>query len=142
MIEILNTQTKYRVNKRSLTGLANRLVRHYHLGKPEVVLAFVGEAVIRRLNRNYLQEDKVTDVLSFPLGRKGSDGRYYLGDIIIAPAQAQRQARRKRHGLERELGVLVIHGFLHLIGYEHGRGGIEKEEARLQERFLGRGKRA
>ncbi len=138
MIEILNTQTKCRVDRRSLAGLANKLVRHYRLPTPELSLAFVGEAAIRRLNRDYLKEDKVTDVLSFPLGRRAADGKYYLGDIIIAPAQAQRQARLKGHGLDRELGVLVIHGFLHLIGYDHGRGGIEKEEARLQKRLLER----
>jgi probable rRNA maturation factor len=120
-----------------MAGLLGRLIRHYGLKDPELSLAFVGEQAIRRLNREFLKEDRVTDVLSFPIGRKAADGRYYLGDIIIAPAQARRQARRQGHGLERELGVLVIHGFLHLIDYDHGRG-IEEEEARMQKRLLGR----
>jgi probable rRNA maturation factor len=137
MVEILNTQTKHRVSKRSMGGLLDRLIRHYGLKDPELSLAFVGERTIRRLNREFLKKDRVTDVLSFPIARKGADGLYYLGDIIIAPAQARRQARQKGHGIERELGILVIHGFLHLLGYDHGRG-IEEEEARLQKRLLGR----
>lgn len=135
MVEILNTQTKHRVNKRSMSGLLGRLIRHYRLKDPELSLAFVGEKAIRRLNREFLKEDRVTDVLSFPIARKAADGRFYLGDIIIAPAQARRQARQKGHGLERELGILVIHGFLHLLDYDHGRG-IEEEEARMQKRLL------
>ncbi len=141
MIEILNTQTRCRVNKRALRDLASRLVRHYRVRSPELVLAFVGEAAIRKLNREHLGKDKVTDVLSFPLGRQAADGKFYLGDIVIAPARAARQAREKGHGLEKELGILVIHGFLHLIGYDHGGYRIEKEEARARERFLGRGRR-
>lgn len=135
MIEILNTQTKHRVNKRRLAGLLETLVRHYRLRPPELSLALVGERVIRRLNRDFLKEDKVTDVLSFPLARTAADGNYYLGDIIIAPAQADRQARRQGHGLDRELEVLVIHGFLHLLGYDHFRG-IEEEETRMQKLYL------
>lgn len=135
MIEILNLQTKHRVNKRRLAGLLGRLTRHYRLRSPELSLALVGERRMRRLNRKFLKEDKVTDVLSFPLDRTAADGKYYLGEIIIAPAQAERQARRKGHGLERELGVLVIHGFLHLLGFDHFRG-IEEEDARLQKYCL------
>jgi probable rRNA maturation factor len=138
MIEVLNTQTKYRVPKRALASLAARLVRHYRLGSPELVLSFVGEAAIRRLNRDFLKKDKVTDVLSFPMGWLAADGRYYLGDIVIAPARAARQAREKGHSLERELGILVIHGFLHLLGYDHGGYRIEKEEERARARFLDR----
>lgn len=131
MVEILNRQTKYRVNRRALGRLLETLVRRYRLKSPEIGLALVGDQAIRRLNRRYLHEDKVTDVLSFPIDRKAADGKYYLGDIIIAPGRAGRQAREKGHSLERELRALVIHGFLHLIGFDHFEG-IEEEEARLR----------
>jgi probable rRNA maturation factor len=85
---------------------------------------------MRTLNRKFRKKDKPTDVLSFPLGKKGPDGKFYLGDIVIAVPVASRQARDKGHGLERELKLLALHGFLHLIGFDHGRG-IEEEEARL-----------
>lgn len=137
MIEILNTQTRYRVNKRALAGLADRLVRRYRVRSPELVLAFVGESAIRRLNREHLGKDRVTDVLSFPMGWRAADGKFYLGDVIICPARAARQARERGHGLERELSILVIHGFLHLLGYGHGGYRIEKEEALARERLLG-----
>ncbi len=138
MIEIQNRQRKYRVNKRALARLAEKLARHYRVRAPELGLAFVGESAIRRLNRVYRRRDKVTDVLSFPLGCRAADGKFYLGDIVIAPAQAARQARQKGHGLEEEMGVLLIHGFLHLLGYDHARYRIEREEARARELFLGR----
>jgi probable rRNA maturation factor len=138
MLEIINSQRKYRVNRRFLGGLVARLIRHYRLGSPELSLALVGERAIRRLNREYLKKDRVTDVLSFPLGRRAADGKFYLGDIVIAPARARRQARRAGHSLEREMGILVIHGFLHLLGRDHGRGGVEEEELRLRECCLGR----
>ncbi len=141
MIEVLNTQTRYRVNRRAVEDLASRLVRRYRVRSPELVLAFVGEAAIRRLNREHLGKDKVTDVLSFPMGRRAADGKFYLGDIIISPARAARQARERGHSLEREISILVIHGFLHLLGYGHGGYRIEKEEAGAQERLLGRKRR-
>jgi probable rRNA maturation factor len=134
MVEILNSQTKCRINKRALGRLMEALVRRYRLKSPEIGLALVGDQVIRRLNRRFLQEDKVTDVLSFPIGRKAGDGKYYLGDIVIAPDRARRQAREKGHSLERELQALVIHGFLHLLGFDHFKG-IEEEEARLQKLY-------
>jgi len=134
MVEILNSQTKYRINKRALGRLVEALVRRYRLKSPEIGLALVGDQAIRRLNRRFLQEDKVTDVLSFPIGRKAADGKYYLGDIIIAPGRARRQAREKGHSLERELRALVVHGFLHLLGFDHFEG-IEEEEARLQKLY-------
>jgi probable rRNA maturation factor len=77
-----------------------------------------------------MKKDKPTDVLSFPLGDKGPDGKYYLGDIVIAVPVAARQAREKGHGLDRELRVLAVHGFLHLLGYDHD-AGIEEEERKL-----------
>ncbi len=77
-----------------------------------------------------MKKDKPTDVLSFPLGEKGPDGTFYLGDIVIAVPVAARQARAKGHGLDRELRLLAIHGYLHLLGYDHF-AGIEEEERKL-----------
>ncbi len=76
-----------------------------------------------------MRKDRPTDVLSFPLGERGADGRFYLGDIIISVPVAFRQGREKGHGLERELKLLAIHGFLHLLGYDHSAGMEEEERA-------------
>ena len=127
MIEIINRQKKHPVRTRAFKRLLEDLVAGYRLADPEVTLAFVGTKAIRTLNRKFMKKDRPTDVLSFPLGKKGADGRFYLGDIVISVPVAFRQAREKGHGLERELKVLAIHGFLHLLGYDHF-AGIEEEE--------------
>ncbi|MFO7734327.1 MAG: rRNA maturation RNase YbeY [Candidatus Aminicenantes bacterium] len=130
MIEILNRQKKHPIRTRELRDLLGRLVARYRLADPEVTLALVGSAAMRTLNRRFRKKDRPTDVLSFPLGKQGPDGRHYLGDIVIAVPVAFRQAREKGHSLKRELELLAVHGFLHLIGFDHG-AGIEQEEARL-----------
>jgi probable rRNA maturation factor len=135
MITILNRQRKHPVRIRAFERLLGDLARTYRLADPEVSLAFVGERAIRTLNRKFMKKDKPTDVLSFPLGEKGPDGKYYLGDIVIAVPVAARQAREKGHGLDRELRLLAIHGFLHLLGYDHF-AGIEEEERKAHRRHL------
>jgi probable rRNA maturation factor len=112
-----------------------RLVDHYQLDDPEVTLAFVNNKAIQELNRQFLKKNAPTDVLSFPMGEKGADGKYYLGDIIISVPKAHEQATEKEHGLEKEMEILTIHGFLHLMGYEHFKG-LEKEEKKIRKLFL------
>jgi probable rRNA maturation factor len=129
MIEILNRQKKFRIDLGRFERLLKKLVRHYGLNRPEIALSFVDDPEIRELNRKFRKRDKPTDVLSFPLNEKASDGRFYLGDIIIAVPTASAQATELSHGLERELEYLAIHGFLHLLGYEHGQGHEEEEAA-------------
>jgi probable rRNA maturation factor len=129
MIEILNRQKKFRIDFGRFERLLKKLVRHYGLNRPEIALSFVDDPEIRELNRKFRKRDKPTDVLSFPLNEKASDGRFYLGDIIIAVPTASAQATELSHGLERELEYLAIHGFLHLLGYEHGQGHEEEEAA-------------
>jgi len=98
----------------------------------EVSLAFVDDTKMRELNRKHRRIDRTTDVLSFgqrlPRGVRGAeatphlredpDGVLRLGDIVISPGQARRQARRRRRPLESEVAFLAAHGALHLVGYE------------------------
>ena len=135
MIEIINRQKKHPVRTKSFERLLSDLAAQYRLADPEVTLAFVGEKAMRTLNRRFMKKDRPTDVLSFPLGEKGPDGKFYLGDIVIAVPVAARQAREKGHGLDRELRLLAIHGCLHLLGYDHF-AGIEEEERKAHGRYL------
>lgn len=137
MIEILNHQNRHRLNLKKLKNLLKRLIEHYKLDNPEVTLVFVNTKQIKTLNRKYLKKDSPTDVLSFPIGEKSADGKFYLGDIIISVPQAFKQCSSQKHGLERELELLTIHGFLHLLGFEHS-AGIEEEEEKI-EKLLFRG---
>ena len=95
-----------------------------------VTIALVGDAAMRRLNRCFAGEDRVTDVLSFP-----SDAvEGVLGDIAIATGVARRQARDGGHTYSEELRVLALHGLLHLLGYDHhgDDGTMARVESRLR----------
>ena len=100
----------------------------------DVAIVLAGDATVRRLNRDFRGKDRTTDVLSFPAGNERlPDGTRPLGEIVISVAQAARQARARGHSLARELRVLVIHGYLHLLGYDHevDDGTMMRLEARL-----------
>jgi probable rRNA maturation factor len=127
MIEILNQQHRYWISTKRFKRLLQELTKHYHLKDPDLVLAFVNTKKIKDLNRRFLKKNRPTDVLSFPLREQSADGKFYLGDIVISVPQAFKQCFSQKHGLETELQILTIHGFLHLLGLEHS-AGIEQEE--------------
>jgi probable rRNA maturation factor len=135
MVVIINKLKKNPVPLTRLKSLLQQLGRRYRVGEAELVLTLVGPRAIRSLNRKYRHKDRPTDVLSFSLKEKGPDGKFYLGDIIICPEVARKQAHKQGHSLLREIEILTIHGFLHLLGFEHFKG-MEEEEARVRPRFL------
>ena len=102
----------------------------------EVAVVLAGDGLLRRLNRAYRGKDRPTDVLSFP----GDGGESGLGDVVISVATADRNARGLGRTLLQELDVLALHGFLHLLGYDHETddGTMDRLEARLRKRLLGR----
>ena len=95
-----------------------------------------GNPTIKKLNRKYLNKDSATDVLSFPINEKAADSKFYLGDIIISVPYARKQSQANKHSLERELKKLTVHGFLHLLGFEHFKG-MEEEEDKIHNIILG-----
>lgn len=135
MIEILNRQKNRRVERAPFEALLRSLVRRYGLRKAEVALTFVDDAAIRRLNRTFRGLNKPTDVLSFPVMERNPEGFFQMGDIIISVPRAAAQAERLGHSLSFELRFLTLHGFLHLLGFEHGLGH-EEEEERLAKALL------
>jgi probable rRNA maturation factor len=98
----------------------------------ELSVTFVDNKRIREINKEYRQKDTATDVISFALEEMGEDEMQIvgigiprvLGDIIISIERTKEQAEEYGHSFERELGFLALHGFLHLLGYDH----LEKEE--------------
>ncbi len=130
MIEIINRQTRRRVDRAGLLRLLRRLTRFYGIRRPGLTLVLVGDDAIRRLNREFRGKDKTTDVLSFPTMERTPEGVFHMGDIMIAMPRAEKQARELGHSLRHEVEYLAVHGFLHLLGFEHFRGH-ETEEARL-----------
>ena len=96
---------------------------------------------MREANRRHRAKDATTDVLSFPAGdNPGPEGGRHLGDILISVPQAARQAQAAGHALDRELRVLLLHGYLHLLGYDHETdgGAMMRLQRRLEGRLLGR----
>ncbi len=135
MIEIINQQHRYWISLKKFKDLLEELVVRHKLKDPEVTLVFVDTKTIKRLNNKFLKINAPTDVLSFPLGEKSADGKFYLGDIVISVPQAFKQCFSQKHGLERELELLTVHGFLHLIGFDHSKG-FEEEEKKIHKLFL------
>lgn len=98
-------------------------------GDWDIAIKISGDRELRRLNLRFLGEDHATDVLSFPTGEK-EDGAH-LGDIVVSWPAVIRQSRDFGHSAEVELGLLVVHGFLHLLGWDHHSEAEEVEMSRL-----------
>ncbi|WP_040948383.1 rRNA maturation RNase YbeY [Gorillibacterium massiliense] len=148
----------------ALTGLLEKLLQiagaQEGVEHGEVALTFVDDEEIHRLNNEFRNIDRPTDVLSFPMFEKDEDEPRInyddleevenedgtapddfteeepLGDIVISIPRAVAQSEEYGHSVERELGFLFIHGFLHLIGYDHESDDEEREMFAKQESIL------
>ena len=125
-----------RLNARALGGWLEKLVEELAPAADSVGVRFAGDRTVRRLNRDFRDKDKATDVLSFP-GEESPEGRH-LGDIVISIPTAERQAEERGATLEEEVKLLLLHGVLHCLGYDHetDRGEMERLERRLRRRWL------
>lgn len=144
--EVVNRQRRVRIDRGRIAQLADQALEA--VGRPDaaITVAFVRDAVIRRLNREYRGKDAPTDVLSFQsdlfsaAGTAGADepAGQYLGDVVISADTAISQAQESSYSFEREVSELVIHGVLHLCGYDHetDRGEMNRMELKLRRRLL------
>jgi rRNA maturation RNase YbeY len=105
------------VSRTELRQWTRTVLQHLDQRRAELSLALVTDREIHTLNRQYRGKDKPTDVLSFPLADTLQPA--LLGDVIISLETAARQAQRRGHSLREELQTLLIHGILHLLGYDH-----------------------
>jgi probable rRNA maturation factor len=111
MIEI-NNLTKLKINLKEIKKFLQSAIKELKI-KKSISLALINTQTIKKLNEIYRGQNKTTDVLSF----SGDDN--YLGEIIICLKVAQSQAKQKNHSLEKEIKILLVHGLLHLLGYDH-----------------------
>jgi probable rRNA maturation factor len=147
---ILNRQRAVRVARGPLEEFFRRVLREMKLRDSDITICFVSDAEIARLNLAFRGKKGPTDVLSFPAdtGKKkriytedaeSTEGaeKSYLGDIAIAPETARRYAKKNGRSLGNELRVLILHGVLHLLGYDHetDRGEMDRIERKLRRRF-------
>src|SRR5277367_6803975 len=146
-IAIENRQKSVRVKMRALQRFLANVIQELGLEKESVAVCLISDAEMTRLNGQYRNKRRTTDVLSFPAEerRRPSSLRSgirklrgsFLGDIAISPVVAQRNARTFGRRFEDELRILTLHGVLHLLGYDHetDRGEMSRVEKRLRRRL-------
>jgi probable rRNA maturation factor len=145
---IVNRQRAVRLTRRPLESFLHRVQEEAGFQRAGVTVCLVSDAEIARLNETFRKKKGRTDVLSFPtvarrrpvrLGRgpKTVKAGEYLGDIAISPATARRYAKKNGRKLSSELQVLILHGVLHLLGYDHetDRGEMNRIERKLRKRL-------
>ena len=101
-----------------------------------VSLDFIGDVRMRRLNRSYRGLDAPTDVLAFAMREARGPRTPLLGDVVISLDTAARQAAAQGHDLRREIAILIVHGILHLLGFDHERGATEARRMKAKERAI------
>ena len=135
------------VSRRRLRPWLRGLVRELAPGAGSFGVRFASDREMRRLNHRFRGKDQPTDVLSFPGGGAAETGTppggrhvegRHLGDVVISVPTARRQALAAGHSAERELQLLLLHGVLHCLGYDHetDEGEMERLERRLRRRWL------
>ena len=103
----------------------------------EINVSFVEDDYMTELHIKWMDEPGTTDVLSFPMDMPETPGEAVtLGDIVISPVVAAEQAKAQGHSIEHEIYILVIHGLLHIIGYDHADKAEEKVMFDLQEKII------
>jgi probable rRNA maturation factor len=142
---ILNQQRRVRVPVQALDEFLAQACEALRVPLDAVTVCLVTNAEIARWNRVYRRKNRPTDVLSFPVEgnakprrAKRQDSGDYLGDIAIAPEVARRNAKQFGRAFGAEMRILILHGILHLMGYDHetDTGQMERREKHLR-RSLG-----
>ena len=141
-IDVLN-ETEYRLDELELVACARYVMAQMRVHpKADLCLRLVDEPAMETLHVQWMDLPGPTDVMSFPMdelrpGREGSDPQEgVLGDIVLCPSVAERQAHEAGHATEEELLLLTTHGILHLLGYDHAEAEEEKEMFELQRQLL------
>jgi len=133
--------TRLVVRHATLVHLAERILSAVGESRSELSLELTGDRRMRRLNREYRKKDRPTDVLAFPIReavmpRGASPVTPMLGDVVVSLPMAVRQAREAGRSIDDELAMLLVHGVLHLCGYDHERNPREATRMSRRERAL------
>ncbi len=139
-VTVLNRQRGHVVSEKGLLAFLAKLARCVPVEAADsVAVKLVSDRGMREINRDFRGLSGSTDVLSFPgEGEFAPSGERHLGDIVISVPHAAAQARRANHSLARELKLLALHGYLHLMGYDHETddGTMLRMQRRLEHRLL------
>src|SRR5437667_2962214 len=141
MIEIINRQRQRKIITKLWRDFTKRALEVIGSHEPDVTIVFVGDAAIRKLNREFRGKDYATDVLSFPVKAEAfeKEDERNLGEVVISLQRANEQAKQNQISFQVEVKQLILHGLLHLNGYDHetDNGEMDRLELRMRKR-LGR----
>ena len=134
-VDIVSKNARGKVSRRELRNIALKVLELVQQDQTELSIALVDNRTIRALNAKFRNKDAPTDVLSFSADDRVDLGVRLLGDVIISVEKAQQQANERKRSLHEEIVTLLVHGILHLIGYDHERStsdarimaGLEKK---------------
>ena len=132
MIEVVNRQRRVKVDTDAWTTFAEKALNAIGKSGSSATIAFVSDKSIQKLNRQFRDVDKATDVLSFP-----ADEEFNLGDVAISAETAAAQAKENGLAFDEEIAQLILHGLLHLSGYDHetDNGEMNRLELRLRKKL-------
>jgi probable rRNA maturation factor len=132
MIEVVNRQRSKKIDTQPWTTFAEKALHAIGKHGSSATIAFVSDKSIRKLNLQFRNVDKATDVLSFPSGEEAN-----LGDIAISVDRAATQAKETDLTFDNEIAQLILHGLLHLSGYDHetDNGEMNRLELRLRKKL-------
>lgn len=126
MIEV-NDLTARRIDKDLLSVIAKKVLMGENKGKLGLSIALVSQTEMKRLNKEYRGKNKATDILSFRYGDSG--------EIVICPEEVRKNAEEFNSTFNEELAKVLIHGTLHLLGYDHEKGGRRAKEMTKKEEY-------
>ena len=135
---IVNRQRRVPVAIHPLQQFYERVRRELGFAPESVTIQLISDETMARLNATFRKKQGPTDVLSFPAnGARPAHGAEYIGDIAISPETARRNARRYSRSLPVEMRILILHGMIHLAGFDHDsdNGEMDRLERRLRKRL-------
>ncbi len=133
-----NEQTECQIDSSKLESYIENILQTLRCSDKEVSILLVDDEKMRKLNKQYRGQDRATDVLSFPQYEEEPDplNPHLLGDIVVSTTTANKQSAEHQLSLEEELVLLLIHGILHLLGYDHERSDEEAQRMKKKTREL------
>src|SRR5437762_1040925 len=137
MIDIVNRQRRRKINQKHWRDFAARAIEAIGNRHKTVTIVFVSDSAIRKLNKQFRDTDRVTDVLSFPAEPEHFENQSSLGEIVISTDRAGAQAKTNGLSLQNEIEQLILHGLLHLCGYDHetDNGEMTRLELKLRKKL-------
>ena len=137
MIEVVNRQRKIAVDIERWQAFSERAIKSIRKSESDVTIAFVSDRQMKDLNKRFRNVNRSTDVLSFPAEEAGAPIGTNLGDIAVSLERATTQAEENGLTLEMEIAQLILHGLLHLCGYDHesDQGQMNRLELQLRRKL-------